>query len=100
VTLVLLGLGALSASLALLMAHVHLLGVAHVLAATAATCGLAAFVTVAGSTVRRARRLPSDSTIRRAERVPSGSIIRRAKQLPCESTIGRARRLPAEERRP
>jgi hypothetical protein len=54
----LLGLGALSASLAFLMAHLRVLGVAHLFAVTAVICGLAVFVTVALSTIRRARHLP------------------------------------------
>jgi hypothetical protein len=55
--LVLLTLAALSASLALLMAHLGLPVLADALAVTAALCGLASFALVAGYTVRRARRL-------------------------------------------
>ena len=54
---VLLALGVLSASLALLMARIALPTVADVFAIGAAALGLAAFVTVAVSTVRHARRL-------------------------------------------
>jgi hypothetical protein len=57
--LVILALGALSASLALLMARLELSIVADAFAVGAAVSGLTAFVTVAISTVRRARRLPS-----------------------------------------
>jgi uncharacterized membrane protein YhaH (DUF805 family) len=55
--LVLLTLAALSASLALLTAHLGLPFLANTLAVTAALCGLASFGLVAGFTVRRARRL-------------------------------------------
>jgi uncharacterized membrane protein YhaH (DUF805 family) len=55
--LVLLTLAALSASLALLTAHLGLPLLANTLAVTAALCGLASFGLVAGFTVRRARRL-------------------------------------------
>jgi hypothetical protein len=54
--LVTLGLGALSASLALLLAHLRLPIAADVLALSAAALGVAAFVTVTVATVRRARR--------------------------------------------
>jgi len=59
---VILALGALSASLALLMARLQLPLAADVLAVGAALLGVSAFVTVAVSTVRRARRLgvPAD----------------------------------------
>jgi hypothetical protein len=54
--LVTLALGALSASLALLLAHLGLPIAADVLALSAAALGVAAFVTVTVATVRRARR--------------------------------------------
>jgi hypothetical protein len=54
--LVTLGLGALSASLALLLARLGLPIAADVLALCAAALGVAAFVTVTVATVRRARR--------------------------------------------
>jgi len=54
---VILALGALSASLALLMARLQLPLAADVFAVGAALLGMSAFVTVAVSTVRRARRL-------------------------------------------
>jgi hypothetical protein len=57
-TLVVLTLGALSASLALLAAHLRLGVVADVLAITSGLCGLAAFVGGAAFTIRHARRLP------------------------------------------
>jgi hypothetical protein len=59
---VVLALGALSASLALLMARLQLALAADVFAVGAALLGVSAFVTVAVSTVRRARRLgaPAD----------------------------------------
>lgn len=57
VLLVLLTVAALSASFALLVAHLGLPWLADTLAVTAAGCGLAAFGLVAGYTVRRARRL-------------------------------------------
>ena len=57
-TLVVLTLGALSASLALLAAHLRLGVVADVLAITSGLCGLAAFIGTAAHTVRRARQLP------------------------------------------
>jgi len=59
---VILALGALSASLALLMARLQLPLAADVFAVGAALLGVSAFVTVAVSTVRRARRLgvPAD----------------------------------------
>jgi hypothetical protein len=57
--LVTLALGALSASLALLMARLHLPVAADVFAVGAALLGVAAFVTAAVTTVRSARRLPS-----------------------------------------
>jgi hypothetical protein len=56
--LVTLALGALAASLALLMARLEIFPAAHALAVGAALLGVAAFVSVAWSTVRRARRLP------------------------------------------
>ena len=55
--LVLLTVAALSASLALLMAHLGLAFLADTLAVTAALCGLTSFGLAAGYTVRRARRL-------------------------------------------
>ena len=54
--LVLLSIAALSASLALLTAHLGLAAPAHALAITAALCGLAAFLLVAAFTVWHARR--------------------------------------------
>ena len=57
--LVILGLGALSASLALLMARLGLPVAADVFAIGGALLGLAAFVAVAVATVRSARRLPA-----------------------------------------
>lgn len=57
--LVVLALGALSASLALLMARLEFAATADVLAVGAALLGLTAFITVAWSTVKRARHLPS-----------------------------------------
>ena len=59
---VILALGALSASLALLTARLQLPLAADVLAVGAAVLGVSAFVSVAVSTVRRARRLgaPTD----------------------------------------
>lgn len=57
--LVILGLGALSASLALLMASLHWPVAADIFAVGGAILGLAAFVTAAVATVRSARRLPS-----------------------------------------
>jgi hypothetical protein len=56
--LVILSLGALSASLALLMARLQYSLAADVLAIGAAGLGLVAVLTVAVSTVRRARQLP------------------------------------------
>ena len=56
--LVTLALGALGASLALLMARLQVPIAADLLAGGSAICGVAAFVSVAVSTVRRARRLP------------------------------------------
>jgi hypothetical protein len=56
--LVVLTLGALSASLALLAAHLRLGIVADILAITSGLCGLTAFVGAAVHTVRRARQLP------------------------------------------
>jgi hypothetical protein len=55
--LVILGLGALSASLALLMARLGLPVAADVFAIGGALLGIAAFVVVAVATVRSARRL-------------------------------------------
>jgi hypothetical protein len=57
--LVILGLGALSASLALLMARLHVPVAADVFAIGGALLGVAAFVVAAVATVRSARRLPS-----------------------------------------
>lgn len=57
--LVTLALGALCASLALLMARLEFRVAADVLAVGAAILGVAAFVTVTVSTLRRARRLPA-----------------------------------------
>jgi hypothetical protein len=57
--LVTLALGALSASLALLMARLQWPIAAHLFAGGGAACGIAAFVAVAVSTLRRARQLPS-----------------------------------------
>lgn len=59
--LVILALGALGASLALLTARLQLSIIADVFAVGATVAGLTAFVAVAISTVRRARRLPSTS---------------------------------------
>jgi hypothetical protein len=56
---VVLGLGALSASLALLMARLQLPVAADVFAVGAAVLGVAAFAVAAVATVRSARRLPS-----------------------------------------
>jgi hypothetical protein len=55
--LVVLALGALAAALALLMARLALPLAADVCAVSAAALGLAAFVTAAVSTIRRARQL-------------------------------------------
>lgn len=57
--LVILGLGALSASLALLMASLRWPVAADIFAVGGAILGVAAFVTAAVATVRSARRLPS-----------------------------------------
>jgi hypothetical protein len=57
--LVTLALGALSASLALLMAHLRLPLAADVFAIGGALLGLVAFGATAVATVRSARRLPS-----------------------------------------
>jgi hypothetical protein len=57
--LVILALGALGASLALLAARLDLPAVADGLVGGAALCGLTAFAAVARSTIERARRLPS-----------------------------------------
>ena len=57
--LVIIGLGALSASLALLMARLQLPVAADVFAVGGALLGLAAFVAAAVATVRNARRLPA-----------------------------------------
>jgi hypothetical protein len=62
--LVILGLGALSASLALLMARLHWPVAADVFAIGGAILGVAACVAAALETVRSARRLPS-RTVRR-----------------------------------
>ena len=59
--LVMLALGALCAALALLTAHLHLARLADALAVGAALCGLMAFASAAGFTLRRARRLPTRS---------------------------------------
>jgi hypothetical protein len=56
VLLSLLSVAALGASLALLSARLGLGGPADVLATASAACGLAAFLLVAGLTIRRARR--------------------------------------------
>jgi hypothetical protein len=56
--LVILGLGALSASLALLMARLEVPLAAHVFAIGGALLGMTAFVVTAVATVRSARRLP------------------------------------------
>ena len=57
--LVILAVGALSVSVALLMARLHLSVVADVFAIGDAVLAVAAFVAVAVATVRSARRLPS-----------------------------------------
>jgi len=57
--LVTVALGALSVSLALLMARLHLPVAADVFAVTGALLGVAAFVAAAVTTVQSARRLPS-----------------------------------------
>jgi hypothetical protein len=57
--LVVLSLGALGASLALLMAHLRYPLAADLLAIGAAACGLLAVLVAAVSTVRRARQLPA-----------------------------------------
>ena len=57
--LVILGLGALCASLALLMARLEMPVVADVFAIGGALLGITAFVMVAVVTVRSARRLPA-----------------------------------------
>jgi hypothetical protein len=59
--LVMLSLGALCAALALLTAHLHLAVLADALAVGGALCGLMGFVSAAGFTIRRARRLPTRS---------------------------------------
>ena len=59
--LVTLSLGALCAALALLSAHLRLATLANALAVGAALCGLLAFASAAGFTLRRARRLPDTS---------------------------------------
>jgi hypothetical protein len=59
--LAILALGALGAALALLMARLELPLAAHVCAIGAAVCGIAAFVSVAWSTIDRARRLSRTS---------------------------------------
>ena len=56
--LVVVALGALSASLALLMARWHFAVAADALAIAAALLGLSAFLLVARSTIQRARHLP------------------------------------------
>jgi hypothetical protein len=57
--LVTVALGALSASLALLMARLHLPVAADVFAVGGALLGVAAFIATAVMTVQSARRLPS-----------------------------------------
>ena len=57
--LVIVALGALSASLALLMARLHLPVAADVFAVGGALLGVAAFVAAAVTTVQSALRLPS-----------------------------------------
>ena len=57
VLLVLLSVAALCASSALLVAHLGIAPLAHVLAVTAALCGVGAFALVATFTFRRARGL-------------------------------------------
>jgi membrane protein implicated in regulation of membrane protease activity len=59
--MVMLSLGALCAALALLTAHLHLATLANALAVGAALCGLMAFASAAGFTLRRARRFPERS---------------------------------------
>ena len=59
--LVTLSLGALCAALALLSAHLRLATLADALAVSAALCGLGAFASAAGFTIRRARQLPTES---------------------------------------
>ena len=59
--LVILSLGALCASLALLTAHLHLAALADALAIGGALCGLIGFASAAGFTIRRARQLPTGS---------------------------------------
>ena len=59
--LVMLSLGALCAALALLSAHLRLATLANALAVSAALCGLGAFASAAGFTIRRARQLPTES---------------------------------------
>jgi hypothetical protein len=59
--LVMLALGALCAALALLTAHLHLAVLADALAVGGALGGLMGFVSAAGFTLRRARRLPTRS---------------------------------------
>jgi len=59
--LVMLSLGALCAALALLTAHLHLARLADALAVGAALCGLMAFTSAAGFTLRRAWRLSARS---------------------------------------
>jgi hypothetical protein len=59
--MVMLSLGALCAALALLTARLHLAVLADALAVGGALCGLMGFVSAAGFTLRRARRLPARS---------------------------------------
>lgn len=59
--LVMLSLGALCAALALLSAHLRLVTLANALAVSAALCGLGAFASAAGFTIRRAWQLPTES---------------------------------------
>ena len=59
--LVMLALGVLCAALALLTAHLHLPRLADALAVGAALCGLMAFASAAGFTIRRARQLRTRS---------------------------------------
>ncbi|HEY7203057.1 MAG TPA: hypothetical protein VIA61_02100 [Methylomirabilota bacterium] len=58
---VLLGVAALAASLALMMAGLGAARLADTLAITAVLCGLAAFALVSGHSVQRARRLAKRS---------------------------------------
>jgi hypothetical protein len=62
---VILALGALSASLALLTARLALFAAADVFAIAAATLGVTAVAAVAWTTIRHARRLPQGGGPRR-----------------------------------